>query len=188
MQRSVLTFPNLLSTIRFGLGFILLGIAWAGYAQWFIGTLILAFFLDFIDGPIARRWHQVSELGSVLDSYADFSVYAAFLIGAWWLWPETVRQELVFITLLGLGIVLPALTGFIKFRRGTSYHTWLVKFAVVCMAPASIILFLGGPAWPFRIASIISLLAGVEEIAISLLLQQPRSDVRTVLDLLRKRQ
>ena len=49
----------------------------------FIGVLIFAFFLDFIDGPIARRWHQVSKPGPIIDSYADFSVYTAFLTGAW---------------------------------------------------------------------------------------------------------
>ena len=185
IQKTVLTFPNLLSALRLVLGIMLLGIAWRGNAGAFIGVLAFAFFLDLIDGPIARRWRQVSELGPVIDSCADFSVYLAFLIGAWWLWPEIVRRELVFIGLLGLSIVLPALVGFFKFRRATSYHTWLVKIAVVCMAPGSILLFVGGPAWPFQVATVISVVAGLEEIAISLLLDHPRSDVHSVIDILK---
>lgn len=186
--KTALTFPNLLSALRLLLGFVLLGIAWQGNAGLFIGVLIFAFVLDLIDGPIARRWHQVSELGPIIDSYADFSVYMAFIIGAWWLWPEIILRELAFIILLGLSIVLPALVGLIKYHSATSYHTWLVKFAVVCVAPSSILLFLGGPAWPFRIATVISVLAGLEEIMISLLLHQPRSDVRSLLDILKQRQ
>jgi CDP-diacylglycerol--glycerol-3-phosphate 3-phosphatidyltransferase len=184
IKKTALTFPNLLSALRLVLGIVLLGIAWRGNTAVFIGILVFAFFLDFIDGPIARRWQQVSELGSTIDSYADFSVYMAFLIGAWWLWPEIVQRELLFISLLGLSIVLPALVGLIKFRRATSYHTWLVKIAVVCMAPGSILLFVGGPAWPFQIATIISVAAGLEEIAISLLLEHPRADIRSVFDIL----
>ena len=185
IQKTVLTFPNLLSALRLVLGIMLLGIAWQGYAGAFIGVLVFAFFLDLIDGPIARRWQQVSELGPRIDSCADFSVYLAFLIGAWWLWPEIVRRELLFISLLGLSIVLPALAGLIKFRRATCYHTWLVKIAVVCMAPGSILLFVGGPAWPFQVATVISVVAGLEEIAISLLLDHPRSDVHSVIDILK---
>lgn len=185
--KTALTFPNLLSALRLVLGMVLLGLAWRGNAVAFIGVLIFAFFLDLIDGPIARRWRQVSELGPVLDSCADFSVYMTFLIGAWWLWPEIVRRELVFIVLLGLSIVVPALVGFFKFRRPTSYHTWLVKIAVVCMAPGSILLFVGGPAWPFQVATVISVMAGLEEIAISLLLDHPRSDIRSVIDIFQTR-
>ena len=183
IKKTVLTFPNLLSALRLVLGVVLFGIAWMGNSAVFIGVLVFAFFLDFIDGPIARRWQQVSELGPKIDSWADFTVYLAFIIGAWWLWPEIFRRELLFISLLGLSIVLPALMGLIKFRRATSYHTWLVKVAVVCMAPGSILLFVGGPAWPFQIATVISVVAGLEEIAITLLLDHPRSDIRSVIDL-----
>ena len=186
IQKTLLTIPNLLSALRLALGMSLFVIAWRGNSGVFIGVLIFAFLLDLIDGPIARRWQQVSELGPKIDSWADFSVYLAFIIGAWWLWPEIVRRELLFISLLGLSIVLPALVGLIKFHRATSYHTWLVKIAVVCMAPGSILLVMGGPVWPFQIATVISIMAGAEEIAITLLLEHPRSDIRSVIDILRQ--
>lgn len=184
--KRTLTLPNLLSILRLLLGPVLLGVAWAGAAQVFIGVLILAFFLDLIDGPIARRFGLVSELGPKLDSLADFSVYVSGLVGAWWLWPELVRREQVYFMLLALGILLPALIGLLKFHRATSYHTWLVKTAVVCMAPSIIILFLGGPPWPFRIAAVLSALAGTEEIIITLLVREPRSDVRHVFAILQE--
>ena len=181
-----MTLPNILTLIRLALGFMLLAIAWLDREMIFVGVLILAFFLDLIDGPIARWTHQTSELGSWLDSVADFSIYMAFTIGACLLWPDIILRELLYVSLLVGSIVIPALAGYIKFRQATSYHTWLVKFAVACMAPASIILFIGGPAWPFQIASIISVVAGLEEVVITFLLKHPRSDVRSIIHIIKE--
>jgi phosphatidylglycerophosphate synthase len=186
MKTLLVTFPNLLTFTRLILGFLLFIIAWIDKENLFIGILICAFFLDLVDGPIARWTHQVSEFGSWLDSFADFSVYMAFIAGAWCLWPEIILRELLYVSLLAFSIVIPVLYGYIKFSKGTSYHTWLVKFAVVCMAPSSIILFIGGPAWPFQIASIISVIAGLEEIMVTIVLDKPRSDVRSIIHILKQ--
>ncbi len=74
-----------------------------------------------------------------------------------------------------------------KFREVTSYHTWLVKFAAVCMAISAIVMFMNGPAWPFRIASILCLMAGIEEIVITGILDKPYSNVRSLVHVLRGR-
>ena len=169
--------PNMLSVLRLCLGPVLIAIAWLGEATIFIIVLIFAFVLDLVDGPIARMSGHVTEAGSRMDSYADFSVYIAFLAGAVWLWPEIVRRELLFLALVAASIVLPALAGLVKFHQATSYHTRLVKFAALCMAPAAIVLFIGGPAWPFHIATIVCALAGLEEIIMTLLLAEPHSNV-----------
>jgi len=81
--------------------------------------------------------------------------------------------------------VLPALLGLVKFHKATSYHTWLVKLAVVCMAPAAIVLFIGGPPWPFHVATVVCVLAALEEITMTLLLHEPRSDVNHLLQALK---
>jgi phosphatidylglycerophosphate synthase len=186
MKKFLMTLPNALTFLRLILGFILFVIAWIDKETVFVAILIFAFFLDLIDGPIARWTHQTSEFGSWLDSLADFSVYMAFIFGAWWLWPEIILRELLYVCLLSISIVVPVLIGYIKFRRGSSYHTWMVKFAVVCMAPSSIILFVGGSAWPFQIASIICFFAGIEEIMVTLVLDKPRSDVRSIIHILKE--
>jgi phosphatidylglycerophosphate synthase len=188
MKQFLITFPNILSLLRFFLGFSLFVIAWLDEEMVFIGVLICAFFLDLVDGPIARWTHQTSEFGSWLDSFADFSVYIAFIAGAYWLWPEIILRELLYVCLLASSIVLPVLLGYIKFRRATSYHTWLVKFTVVCMAPSSLILFIGGPAGPFQIASIISVFAGLEEIIITTVLDKPRSNVRSIIHIIKEQE
>ncbi len=182
--RQLNNIPNLLSSLRLVLGPVLLHIAWRGDQEGFLAVLILAFFLDLVDGPIARLTGQVTELGPKLDSWADFSIYMALPIGAWWLWPEIIIRESVFVALTIISIIIPALVGFIKFRQSTSYHTWLTKFAVVCMAPSVIILFMEGPAWPFQVSSVICVIAGIEGILITLISKHRVSDARTIFHVL----
>ena len=182
-----LNLPNFLSILRLCLGPVLIAIALLDRETVFIAVLIFAFLLDLVDGPIARLTGHVTEAGSRMDSYADFSIYISFIIGAVRLWPEIVQRELVFLVLVAASIVLPALAGLVKFHTATSYHTWLVKIAAVCMAPSAIILFLGGPAWPFHIATVISVLAGLEEIIMTLLMREPHSNVAGLVQALKLR-
>lgn len=182
-----MTLPNLLSSLRLGLAPVLLVLAWQDQPRAFIGVVVLAFLLDAIDGPIARKLHQVTELGPRIDTVADVAIYLTFALGAWWLWPEIIIREYVFFLFFLASIVLPGLTGFIKFKKVISYHTWSVKFAAVCMAPSSILLFLIGIAWPFQLACVFCCVAGLEEIIITLVLDKPYSDVKSLVHVLKKR-
>ncbi|MFO1435593.1 MAG: hypothetical protein U1F34_04255 [Gammaproteobacteria bacterium] len=67
-----------------------------------------------------------------------------------------------------------------KFQRFTSYHTLLVKAAVAATALGLVLLLWFGYAWPFRLAAVLSLLAAIEEVAITLVLKEPRSNVRGI--------
>jgi CDP-diacylglycerol--glycerol-3-phosphate 3-phosphatidyltransferase len=82
--------------------------------------------------------------------------------------------------------LLPALVGFSKFGCFTSYHTWGVKMAAAAMGLTLYILFLGGPAWPFRVAAVLCLLAAIEEIALTALLSEPQSNVRSIWDVVKR--
>ena len=179
--------PNQLSILRFICAPILLLLAWSGHGNYFLLLLVFAFILDAVDGPLARRLHQESEIGSRLDSYADVAIYIVFMVGAWWLWPDIIKRESVFMLILAGSIVFPSVIGFIKFHRATSYHTWLVKLAAITISITGILLFLGGPALLFRISCIICLLAAVEEVLISLILSEPYSNVKTLWHVLKSR-
>jgi CDP-diacylglycerol--glycerol-3-phosphate 3-phosphatidyltransferase len=106
-------------------------------------------------------------------------------VGACLLWPQVVLRERLFVIIAALSILVPVLVALIKFHTFTSYHTWLVKFATVCVAPSSVILLIEGPAWPFQVASIVSLIAGMEEILITLLLTKPQADIPNLLKAIR---
>jgi phosphatidylglycerophosphate synthase len=182
-----LTIPNLLGGTRFLLALLMLLLALAQQHTIFLIVMVSAFLLDAIDGPIARYLQQTSDQGARLDTLADSLLYAALVIGVWQLWPALFFEQRLFILIAALGMVLPLLVALLKFHAYTSYHTWLVKFATVWMACGAFLLIVGGPDWPFQVASIISLLGGLEQTAITLLLDRPRSDVPHFVAILRER-
>lgn len=183
---SRLTLPNLLTAFRFIAAPGLLWLAWHGYALAFMGLLAIAFLTDMLDGWIARLTGQVSQFGASLDSWADVTNYLTIALGCWWLWPEVVRSERIYVGMVVASCLTPAIVGLGKFGRFTSYHTWAVKFAAVSMSLTLYVLFLGGAVWPFRVAAVICLLAAIEEIVITLLVPEPESNLRSVWDVLKR--
>lgn len=184
--QSRLTLPNLLTGFRFVAAPGLLWLAWQNHGIAFMILLAIAFLTDLLDGLTARLTGQVSQFGATLDSWADVITYLTITIGCWWLWPSVVRRELFFVVLIVVSCLLPAIAGFWKFGSFTSYHTWGVKIAAAAMGLTLYVLFLGGPAWPFRVAAVICILAAIEEIALTLLLSEPESNVRSVWDVLKR--
>lgn len=179
------TIPNLLTSFRILCLPILLFLAWQGYETAFMGVLAAAFLSDAFDGLAARLSGQVSQFGARLDSWADASLFLTITISAFWLWPEIVRQEAVYIVVVIACYLLPAIVGYLKFRAFTSYHTWIVKCAVASIGVSLYVFFLGGPVWPFRWATALCALAAVEEIAITAVSTQLHSNVRSLWDVLR---
>ena len=98
-----LTWPNLISVIRLAFlplfFWLLFGTNHRAIAAWFLATLGAT---DWIDGFVARRWHQVSNVGKVLDPVADrILVISALLAVAaaagvpWWFASATLTRELI---------------------------------------------------------------------------------------------
>lgn len=181
-----LTLPNFLCLLRLLLAPVLLVLAWHGRHDFFIPVLISAFLLDALDGPVARYMKQESEIGPRLDTIADVAVYLVLPICVWWLWPELVLREWVYVIMIVASVLIPMTAGFVKFSIPTSYHTWLVKAAATVTAVSTIIMLIGGPVLPFQAASFLCLIAGIEQFLITLKLESPRSDVGSLVHVLRR--
>ena len=65
------TVPNLLSALRIVMVPIMAVLFVKGYPIWAVFVLFLSGLSDFVDGKIARRFNQISELGKILDPLAD---------------------------------------------------------------------------------------------------------------------
>jgi CDP-diacylglycerol--glycerol-3-phosphate 3-phosphatidyltransferase len=166
---------------------LMLVFAIAGERELFLWMLVASFFTDFIDGTVARLSGRPNRFGAMLDSWADVTAYVSIAISVWLLWPELVRREWMPFTAIVASFVMPSLVGLAKFGRFTSYHTLLVKAAVAATAAGLLLLLWGGPAWPFRLAAVLAVLAALEEIAITSVLEEPRSNVRGICAVWRSR-
>ena len=178
--KELLTLPNLLTCFRFISAPTMLFFAWIGNGDMFLLLLAITFLSDLLDGMAARILGQESELGSVLDSWADLLVYITIAVSTWWLWPEVIIQQLYYVVITIFSYTMPVAVGLYKFHAVTSYHTWLVKCAVASMGVSLFLLFLFEIVWPFRLAAFICLLSAVEEIAITSYLPKLRSNVRSL--------
>ena len=184
---SRLTLPNVLTGFRFVVAPGLLWLAWHGYPVAFMILLAAGFLSDLLDGMVARWMGQTSEFGATLDSWADVINYLTIAVGCWFLWPDMVMRERLYVGMIIGSCLLPALAGFGKFGRFTSYHTWSVKIAAACMGGSLYILFFGGPVWPFQVAAVFCVLAASEEILITLLSSKPLSNVKSILHMIKNR-
>jgi cardiolipin synthase (CMP-forming) len=102
----VFTVPNILSFIRLAGVPIMLWLLLVGEADlWVVVVLAVGGATDWLDGYLARAWHQRSRLGQVLDPLADRLYILATVIGLaireiipWWLVVLLAARDLVMAT------------------------------------------------------------------------------------------
>jgi cardiolipin synthase (CMP-forming) len=98
-----LTWPNVITVIRLALlplfFYLLFGTNHRAIAAWLLATLGAT---DWIDGFVARRFHQVSNVGKVLDPVADRVLVISGLLAVaaaggvpWWFASATLTRELI---------------------------------------------------------------------------------------------
>jgi len=182
-----MSIPNALSTFRLVAAPVLLILAWYDQEWAFLILFVLALCTDAMDGYLARKWHQTSKLGNFLDSLGDFVIYVALVPSAWWLWPEIIEREAVYVGLAVTALLLPAAVGLLKYRRVPCYHTLGAKCVGLLMSIAALLLFAWDYPWPFRIGVVILLLASCEEILITLVLPRNTGNVLSLWHALRLR-
>ncbi|MGD9803475.1 MAG: CDP-alcohol phosphatidyltransferase family protein [Hyphomicrobiaceae bacterium] len=174
------TAANLLTAIRLIAAPIMVWLALEGEQKLFLWLLTISFITDAADGTVARLYGGPTAFGAKFDSVADAVAYTAIGLSVLLLWPEVVRQELPAVIVLVVSLVLPAMVGFWKYGQLTSYHTRLVKMAVGAVAIGLMLLLCGFSAWPFRIAAVLAGLSAIEAVGITLLLREPKSDIRGI--------
>ena len=180
--------PNALSALRMLLAPASLVAALAGSRPWFAGLLAAGLLTDAFDGYLARRLKAESDFGRKLDSAADYATMLIGIAGIALLWPDIMHRELpwVFAALAAFFAVI--IYGFVRLGRALCYHTWASKaFAVAC-ALSLIPLLAEWTAVPFHAAIALQVLAGIEEIAIALLIPHHRGEMPTIWHAWRLRQ
>jgi CDP-diacylglycerol--glycerol-3-phosphate 3-phosphatidyltransferase len=73
--------------------------------------------------------------------------------------------------------LIPVAAGFLKYKRLTSYHTWAGKAAALLIGPGVLLLLAADLNWAFEFAAAITFLAGMEELAMTVVLPEWRANV-----------
>jgi len=172
--------PNALSIFRLAAAPGLLALGWLGAQAGFLALLTASLASDAVDGWLARRLGVTSVLGARLDSRADLATYGVLPIAVFWLRPDAVANEGVWIGLGLAAFAAPIAVGWIRFGRLTSYHTIAAKVTAVAMAVGLLALLVFDSVLLFRLACVMLVVEAIEEIAITRTLPQWTADVPTL--------
>jgi CDP-diacylglycerol--glycerol-3-phosphate 3-phosphatidyltransferase len=183
MEKFTYSVPNLLSLLRLILVPLLAIFASLGEVALFLSILAVSLISDMLDGYFARRLHQTTELGARLDSWADMLTYAVMILGLYFIWPQLFFEQIIYICLAALSYILPVLLSLYRFAVFPSYHTWGAKLTAVLIAPAYYLLVLYEYQTFFQLVILFHLLVAVEEMAITLILKRPKTNIHSIFQL-----
>jgi CDP-diacylglycerol--glycerol-3-phosphate 3-phosphatidyltransferase len=171
--------PNAISAARIAAAPVLVALALARWQAAFTWVLVPALLSDILDGWLARAWHLESKRGAQLDSVADTLLWFVSLYGIWVFHREVVTDNAVLCTAVIVCWVLEDLAALLRYRRLSSFHTYLSKVAGYLLGMYIGVLFVFGPyPWMLYLAAGLSIAGNLEEFALLALLPTWRSDVR----------
>jgi cardiolipin synthase (CMP-forming) len=170
----ILTVPNLITAVRLACVPLFLWLLFGAHRQTDAAILLAVLgATDWVDGYVARRWHQVSTLGKVLDPTADrilvgTAVIAVIIHGAVPLWfgvATLAREVLVSAAVLLLAALgaeridvlwvgkagtfglMVAYPSFLFGYGNVAWHTPVTIFAWLCAIPALILAWIAAASY-----------------------------------------
>ncbi len=135
-MKTILTIPNLLTFLRMALIPVFASLLYYGYSGLGLFVFVIAGVSDGIDGFLARRLNQESELGTIIDPIADkLLMTTAFIILTmpnvlaevrhlpvpFWVTAAVIGRDVLIITVAG---AINVMTGFRGFKP-----SWLGKLS-----------------------------------------------------------
>jgi CDP-diacylglycerol--glycerol-3-phosphate 3-phosphatidyltransferase len=170
--------PNVLSAMRIACAPLVLLCAILGYERAFTWLLVPALLSDVLDGWLARGLGVQTKLGARLDSLGDSLVWYAGLAGLVAFQREVLTAHAALFGAVIVCWILESVLAWLRYRRLSSFHTWLSKLAGVLLSVYMVTLFLWGHLQPLLVlASAASIVASLEEMVLLALLPEWRSDV-----------
>lgn len=152
--------------------------------------LTISFFTDLIDGYLARRFKVTSKFGSKLDSVGDDLTIVAAMVGAFVFKFQFITEELMVISILFGLLILQNVCAFIRYKKMTSFHTYVAKIAAFLQGSFFLLLFFFNEPihFLFYFAAIITFLNLVEEIILILILPKWEANVKGIYWVLKRKQ
>jgi len=147
MSSRVVTVPNLLTFLRMGLIPVFASLLYYGYTHWALAVFFVAGVSDGVDGFLARRFNQQSELGTIIDPIADkLLMTTAFVLLTFpnvlpdvrhlpvpfWVTATVIGRDVLIVT---VALAITIITGFRGFRP-----SWLGKLSTLVQVIAVVLI------------------------------------------------
>lgn len=119
--------PNWLSISRIPLALIFAACVSIESDRWLLASLIaLAALTDFLDGFLARRWNQQSDLGRILDPVADRTAFAIGMAAVtfWHMFPASIFALVLSREIVLLGLALRVRKRFNHIPESNAWGKW----------------------------------------------------------------
>ncbi len=158
MWASAFNLPNQLTTARLMLAVVMFAlIAWEHYTSAMI-LFVIAAGTDWLDGYFARKYNQITNLGRILDPFADKVIVCGtfiFVVAVQRMLetPLGLRPWMV-VVIVGRELLVTALRSFIEDRGADFSANWSgkIKMVLQCIAAPVCLLFLAhtsanAPEW-----------------------------------------
>jgi cardiolipin synthase (CMP-forming) len=171
-----LTVPNILSLYRlFSFPFIMIFI-FLGHEKLFAFFIWFNLTTDILDGWIARRFNQITEIGSKIDGLADSGTYILALTGiVMFKWNDFQPYSVSFFIFIAF-FIASRFISLIKLGTFWGFHTFGVKIAGYIHGAFFIVLFFSGfYHWFYYIMIISGVIVFSETIIMTLLVDEPEA-------------
>jgi cardiolipin synthase (CMP-forming) len=174
-----LTFPNVLSLYRlFSFPFVMIFI-FLGHETLFAFFIWFNLTTDILDGWIARRFNQITEIGTRIDGVADSGTYLLAITGIFvFKWSDFQPHSVSFFIFIGL-FIISRFYSLLKLKIFWGYHSYGVKIAGYIHGSFFIVLFfLGFYHWFYYLMVISGIIVFSETILITMVLKEPKTVVK----------
>ena len=181
--------PNAISIARLCAVPVLAWLAYHNHEQAFTWLLVAALSSDAVDGYIARAFSLTSGTGATLDSVADAVLMILIGYGTWVFHPIVFQEHGMILGMVMLLWLIEHVGAVVRYGRPSSFHTQLVRVAVVVVSIFIVVLFIFGfYKWLFFTAATLSLAAVVEQLTMLWLVPEWTPNLRGgLIEVLRNR-
>lgn len=178
-KNEIWTIPNMISAYRLIIDPVILYFIISGRENLFAIFLIINLLSDALDGFLARRLKQETELGARLDGFADNFTYVLAFIGIFVFKMDDIRPHMVSFIIMITMLVSTVIVSLIKFRKFPSYHLYTTKIGGYIEGIFFISLFTIGFITPYYyFMASWAIMGAIECIAINLLIPEMRTDIK----------
>ncbi|MGC4081904.1 MAG: CDP-alcohol phosphatidyltransferase family protein [Vicinamibacterales bacterium] len=181
--------PNLLTSLRIAAIPVLAALAFSNEREMFGALLIACLVGDVVDGALARALGAESALGALLDSVADTLLFFMTIAGILVFFSGVVREHAIAFAAVPVAWLAENVAALVRYRRLSSFHTYMSRAAAVAMGIFVAVLFLWGMRDTLFYSAVgLALAASAEEFVLLVLLPAWTPDVRGVYWVVRDQQ